>query len=277
MSSPDAPPSSLLVLTVAYDGSRFSGSQLQPDVPTVQRAIEAAARRLTSGPPRVLFAGRTDRGVHASGQVVAVRPGILPPPGVVAAMLDRRLAPAIRVVSWTTADATFDPRHDALSREYRYVLRLDPGPSPFQDPYGLPVPSTLDWDRMQEAADRLTGSHDFTAFTTIPSQQERLRRTLDEVELRRSADRVILRFRAQSFLRGQIRNMVGALLAVGAGSATPDDITSLLDGARKDQVPPPAPPDGLYLTAVTYAPDSLHGPFRPLHPSQKALDGLGTA
>jgi len=268
------------VLRVAYDGSRFQGSQLQPDAPTVQRTIERALSGLCRDePPRILAAGRTDRGVHATGQVVAVLGPVVPPPAKAVDLIDRRMAPHVRVVAWALARTDFNPRHAALSRTYRYVMRPGGTADPFCDPYSLAVDENLDWAAMQAAALSLVGTHSFTSFATTPSQQTRLERSLDAVDIKptTASGRRVVEFRARAFLRGQVRNMMGTLLAVGRHELAPEAVATMLSAATKGPGPAPAPPDGLYLVEVAYGAECFLRPFESLPGREKALDRFFTA
>lgn len=263
------------VLQVAYDGSRFHGFQLQRDVETVQGAIERALTGLTvSSPARILAAGRTDTGVHATGQVITIPGGTKPPPAALADILARRLGPHIAIVKQGLAANDFHPRHSAVERRYRYVLRLGDGPNPFLDPYSLAVSDELDWEAITDGAAMLEGQHNFISFATVPSEQVRLERELKRCLIHEptSKNHRIVEFRARAFLRGQIRNMMGALLAMGRHELDTNGLHALLTATEKGIVPVPAPPAGLYLTAVAYRQDGSYSPLRPRVGAEKGLD-----
>lgn len=258
-----APGERTVAFEVAYDGSRFHGSQLQPDHPTVQGALERALARVLPGPRRIRLAGRTDAGVHATGQVVAFEPGVPIPLGPLRHLVNAKVGPGIRLGRAWEARPGFHPRFDALGRAYRYVLDASgAAPDPFRGPYVTFPGEGLDWGRAREGIPALLGTHDFRAFCTRPSDAERPVRSLDALVLREHAGMVLVDLRARAFLRGQVRHLVAALLAVARGEKDPSYMDELLAlGARgeKDARLTPAPPEGLYLMKVEY-PDGLPGP-----------------
>ena len=263
------------IMQIAYDGSRFYGSQLQPDYPTVQSVIEKALQGLCmQEPPRVIFAGRTDRGVHATGQVMTIRGSLKPPLVKVAELLDRRLPASVAVIAFAEGNQEFNPRSSAIERTYHYVLRRGGEANPFLDPYSLAVDKDLDWSAMKKAADMLVGTHNFISFTTCPSQQVRITRELNSITFHETEDRFVVQFTARAFLRGQIRNMMGTLLTVGERKCDLDYVSTLLSASEKSNVPQPAPPVGLYLTSVRYPEDLFQSPFELLDGRQKGLDPL---
>jgi len=257
-----------LVLRIAYDGSRFFGSQSQPKEVTVQGTIESALSDLVEEPSRVRFAGRTDRGVHATGQVIACRGPFKSPPPIVVAILHKRLKPKICIQEWALATLDFDPRHHALRRRYRYTLRPAAPASPFLDQYSYPVSSKLDWSAMEAAAGLFVGKHNFISFATRPSEQKRLERSIERCSIEHAGETTHVVVEARGFLRGQVRNIVGALLAIGHGTLTSDGLTHLLSASTKGQVPKPAPPVGLYLEAIDYAACHFLEPFTPFNPEE---------
>ncbi len=263
------------IMQIAYDGSRYFGSQLQPEVPTVQEALEKALQGFCmQETPRVLMAGRTDRGVHATGQVVAVKGGVKVPLDKLALLVNRRLDQSISVVASAIAKDDFCPRHNATERTYHYVLRPGDGANPFLDSYSLAVPAELDWQAMKTAASLFQGTHNFISFATCPSEQVRIERELTSIKFITSQQRTVIEFKARAFLRGQIRNIMGTLLAVGRGECTLDEVSTLLNANEKGIVPKPAPAAGLYLTTVQYPENLLQKPFEPLDERQKGLDPL---
>ena len=263
------------IMQIAYDGSRFYGSQLQPNHPTVQSAIEKALGGLCmQEPPRILFAGRTDRGVHATGQVMTIRGGLKPPLDKAADLVDKRLPSAIQVVAFAQGTDDFNPRSSATERTYHYVLRPGDDKNPFLDSYSLAVAAHLDFEAMRRASDMLVGTHSFLSFATSPSEQVRITRELRSISFHQTDNRMVIEFKARAFLRGQIRNIMGALLAVGEGKCDLEYIAALLAAKEKSNVPKPAPPVGLYLSSVQYPEELFQSPFELLNGRQKGLDPL---
>jgi tRNA pseudouridine38-40 synthase len=232
---------------VEYDGTEFAGFQTNPGKRTVQGVLEDALARLDDGERRrVDGAGRTDAGVHATGQVIAFSyGGRLTAPVLetaLAAILPRDLAVRdLRVVA-----PAFNPRYAARYREYRYTVWNGPH-SPLRERTALGVRDPLDTAAMARAGSAFIGRHDFRAFgaadrTTV--------RTVSSVRVRRSGRVVTIDVRADSFLRGQVRRMVGLLLEVGLGSATMDDIRAALADPTTARKGAAAPARGLCLRHV---------------------------
>ncbi|HMC69880.1 MAG TPA: tRNA pseudouridine(38-40) synthase TruA, partial [Mycobacteriales bacterium] len=244
-----------LRLDLAYDGTGFSGWAAQPGQRTVEGTLAEAlgvVLRLPV-PPKLTVAGRTDAGVHASGQVVHVD---LPGPvdiGRLGRSLTALLPDDVVVREVSVAPAGFDARFSAVGRRYRY--RVTDGPAdPLRRHDTLSWPRRLDVEQMQRAADGLTGEHDFAAYCR-PRPGATTVRTLHMLQVARDGDLVTVDFEADAFCHHQVRSMVGALLAVGEGRRPahwPRQV--LLAGVRDGDVSV-APAHGLTLVAVDYPPD----------------------
>lgn len=233
--------------TVEYDGTDFAGFQVNPGKRTVQGVLEDALARLGDGVVRrVDGAGRTDAGVHAMGQVIgfsyAGRLSVTDLGAALAAILPRDVA--IRDIR--RAPARFNPRYAARYREYRYTVWNGP-PSPLRERTAYGVREPLDADLMARAASAFIGRHDFTAFGT--GDRDPLR-TVTAVQVRRSGRSVTIDVRAESFLRGQVRRMVGLLLEVGLGKRDTDAVRAALADPGPTTKPPAAPAKGLCLRHV---------------------------
>lgn len=267
--SGNAPPpaaSRRVRLTVAYDGTDFYGAQVQPGSRTVGGELEAALGRLAGSPVRVTFAGRTDRGVHAAGQVAHC--------DIVSRLDDARLLTALNallpadlaVLRLVTATADFHARYDARWREYRYRLWHAPVRVPALARTTWHLTRALDRPALDEAAARLVGEHDFAAFAGqglgVPGRQDRPA-TVRAVyaaawswkapPLPEPAGLIgELRVRGSGFLPQMVRTIVGVLVEVGSGRRDPSWVTELLAARDRALAPPPAPPLGLTLWAVGY-------------------------
>ena len=233
--------------TVEYDGTEFSGFQLQVGSRTVQGELEAALARLSGGERQpVVGAGRTDAGVHATGQVIAFTyPGSLSAAALTEA-LNGTLPPDVALRDLRRAPAGFNPRYAARYREYRYSIWNGPR-SPLRERTALWVRHDLDVAEMRRAATALEGRHDFSAFGGADPQPVR---TVHRLRIRHDGPLVTIDVRADAFLRGMVRRIVAALLAVGTGqlgaSAVPGLLTAgvpALSGAK-------APARGLCLRKV---------------------------
>ena len=214
--------------TVEYDGTEFAGFQLQAGARTVQGVLEAALARLTGGNRQpVDGAGRTDAGVHATGQVIGFTyAGRLSAEALTAA-LNGLLPKDIAVRDVRRAPAGFHPRYAARYREYRYSIWDGPR-SPLRERTALQVRPRLDVDAMARAAVAFEGRHDYSAFGGSDPQPVR---TVHRVRVRRAGDLITIDVRADAFLRGMVRRMVAALLAVGRGALPEGSIAGLLAGA----------------------------------------------
>ena len=214
--------------TVEYDGTEFAGFQLQAGARTVQGVLEAALARLTGGNRQAVDgAGRTDAGVHATGQVIGFTyAGRLSAEALTVA-LNGLLPKDVAVRDVRPAPAGFHPRYAARYREYRYSIWDGPR-SPLRERTALQVRPRLDVDAMARAAVAFEGRHDFSAFGGSDPQPVR---TVHRVRVRRAGDLITIDVRADAFLRGMVRRMVAALLAVGRGALPEGSIAGLVAGA----------------------------------------------
>ena len=250
---------------IEYDGTDFAGSQHQPRVRTVQRELEEALNRLTGERVRIRFAGRTDAGVHATGQVAAFclarrRRG----EGIGWPELQRRLnavlAPDLAVRSLRAASAGFDPRRDAEARVYRYRIRMAGDKRPEERHRTLEIGDRLDVAAMRSAAAELLGERDFAALGSDP--QGRTVRRLGEVSVVRRGTSVEIRVTANAFLRRMVRSIVALLLEAGRGRLAPRSVAELLEAGERALHGRAAPPHGLTLERVIY-PNTRSAPEGP--------------
>jgi len=238
-----------------YDGTAFAGSQVQPNARTVQGVLEEALNRLTGERVRIRLAGRTDAGVHATGQVVAFcLPRRVRGERMRWQELQRRLngllPPDLAVRSLRSAAPGFDPRRDAVARIYRYRIRTGGRSRPLERHSVLEIGETLDVAAMRSAAAALVGERDFAALGT--DEHGRTIRHLREVTLRRRGSMVEVRVTADAFLRRMVRSIVAVLLAVGRGKLTAEGVTALIEGRRRMLDGRAAPARGLTLEKVLY-------------------------
>lgn len=240
---------------IEYDGTDFAGSQYQPNVRTVQGELEEALNRLTGERVRIRFAGRTDAGVHATGQVAAFclarhRRG----EGVGWPELRRRLNAAlphdVAVRSLRSASAGFDPRRDAEARVYRYRIRMAGDKRPADRHRTLEIGDRLDVAAMRAVAAALLGERDFAALGSDP--RGRTVRHLQEVSVVRNGTQVQVRVTANAFLRRMVRSIVALLLEAGRGRLTPGSVAGLLESGARALHGRAAPARGLTLERVIY-------------------------
>jgi tRNA pseudouridine38-40 synthase len=243
-----------ILLLLEYDGSRYAGSQYQENAPTVQARLEDAIAGVTGEPRRAgaAFAGRTDAGVHALGQVASFLTTSRLAAEVLGRALNARLPEDIVVRALAEAEEGFDVRRRARKRHYRYVIDNRPERPAIGREYAWHVARPLDADAMDEAARRLTGRRDFAAFASpLERPGASAVRDLELFSARRAGEKVIVDAVANAFLPHQVRRMVGALTPVGAGERSPAEYAALLDGPPAS-AGPAAPARGLYLVAVEY-------------------------
>jgi tRNA pseudouridine38-40 synthase len=233
--------------TVEYDGTEFAGFQVQPGVRTVQGELEAALARLNGGIRQpVDGAGRTDAGVHASGQVIAFTyAGGLSASGLTEA-LNGSLPPDVAIRDLRRAPTRFQPRYAARYRDYRYTIWNGPR-SPLRERSAFRVRNQLDTAAMARAATAFEGRHDFTAFGGADPQPVR---NVHHVRVRRAGNLVTIDVRADAFLRGMVRRIVAALIAVGTGRIDEAAVVAALEDRRPALGGAAAPARGLCLRRV---------------------------
>lgn len=242
-------------LKIEYDGGPFQGWQRLPDAPSVQGALEDAVEKLTGTRSDVIGAGRTDAGVHAYGQVAHVDIEKPFEPFRLSEALNAHLRPhPIAVIEAEEAPADFHARFDATSRAYAYEIINRRAPLALDMGRAWRVGRPLDVKLMDEAAQVLCGTHDFTTFRDAHCQAKSPIKTLDFAWVEAIEEQVIFHFEARSFLHRQVRSMVGTLVEVGIGKMSVADVAEALSAADRARCGPVAPPDGLYLTRVDYGP-----------------------
>jgi len=263
-------------LTLAYDGTDFSGWQIQPGETTIQGELQAALGRVTGESPLPQGSGRTDAGVHALGQVAsfALRPPI--PAGNLVRALNRTLPAAIRILEAIKIPEGFHARHSAVAKTYEYRVFREAICPPFLDRYVLACSWPMDVEAMQKAAHHLEGEHDFRSFaatdpdltsrgdsglepeakggvTTTPKTTVRtIFSSRWGLQQSGEGELLIYRVRGSGFLHHMVRNLVGTMLDVGRGRLQPDVIPEILAARARAAAGPTAPARGLFLHSVEY-------------------------
>ena len=258
-------------LTIAYDGRRYGGWAWQPGLLTVQGVLEEAVGRILGGVEvRLIVAGRTDAGVHATGQVASFQlPPDREPPDRFAERINAVLPRDVAVLAAAPAPDGFDARRWARSRSYRYRVLASPIRDPFEDGRALWWTYPIDREALDACAAAVAGEHDFTAFTPTQTEHVRFERRVlrsawgeeggaanpavpgREAE-EQSGRLLVYEIEADAFMRNMIRVLVGTMLEVAAGRRSVDDFSALLEGAPRERAGETAPAHGLYFTGVSF-------------------------
>ena len=262
-----------IALGVEYDGGNWRGWQTQPGGATVQDELEAALSRIAGEKIRLVCAGRTDAGVHASAQVAHFDTQVARPITAWVRGSNALLPPSIAVCWAKPVDEAFHARFSARGRCYRYLLlNRAQRPGVWHGRVGW-YHHPLDAERMQEAARLLLGEHDFSAFRAADCQAKSPIRTLCRADVRRADEMLIFDFEANAFLHHMVRNLVGSLVQVGQGREAPEWIGELLAAKDRKRAAPTFAAAGLYLVGVRYDRESGIGDTAPESANHVGADG----
>lgn len=241
-------------MTVAYDGSGFHGFAINRGVPTVAGALSDALERVLGHPVELACAGRTDRGVHALGQVVSF--------GVGAGGCDlesmtrsvnRMCGPRIAVSQAEFTDSAFDARFSCTGRVYRYLVLNSPVGNPLLAGFCWHVERPLDFSAMRAAGARLVGEHDFSSLCRRASPDQSLVRTVRRAVWRREGGLATFEIEARAFCHQMVRSAVGLLVVIGMGRRPASSVDGVLAARDRSAAPPPAPPHGLVMWRALYS------------------------
>ena len=241
------------VLVIEYEGTRYNGFQWQLGLPTIQDELEKAIRKFCPKSSRVMAASRTDSGVHARGQVVSFFAERDLSPMTMMKALNYHLPGDIAVKAAYRADADFNVRRDALSREYCYYILNSTSRSPLREGFVLHIPQSLEVKTMNDACRLILGEHDFTSFAAFLGNSRSARRTVYEAEVIRKEAMVIFCMTADSFLPHQVRNTVGLLIRIGLKKVGVEYFHEVMEARIPGLAGPRAPAWGLCLEKVNYA------------------------
>jgi len=244
-------------LTLAYDGTGFSGWQVQPDASTVQGTLASAIGRITGENVLPQGSGRTDAGVHALAQVATFQTDSVVPAGNFLIALNDILPASIRVLQAADVPAEFHPRKTARAKTYRYRIYREAICPPFLARYVWNYPYPLDADAMLESAPLIEGEHDYTSFAAVDPQRGKdgnasNARQVFSSRWRKDADEFVYEVRGSGFLHHMVRNLVGTFLLVGKGTLKPKDVITILEARNRSAAGATAPASGLYLIGVEY-------------------------
>ncbi|MEM9446327.1 MAG: tRNA pseudouridine(38-40) synthase TruA [Verrucomicrobiota bacterium] len=241
-------------ITIAYDGSAFQGWQRQSSAPTVQLAIENAIKQCWPGEKIVLHgSGRTDTGVHASGQVASFKAPTKFDLLTCLRALNNNLPQAVRILKIRYVPNSFHARFSAIGKEYLYKIYNHEIMPPLEINRYLHLPRLLDVNAMEMGASYLIGTHDFASYTSNPGyKRESTVRTIETIKFSKVGPRIHITFQGNGFLYRMVRNLVGAFVKVGHGRLDPVEIKKILENKKRTKAPATALPHGLYLHKVFY-------------------------
>jgi tRNA pseudouridine38-40 synthase len=243
-----------IMVVLEYEGTAYSGFQLQDNANTIQAQVESALKTLTREEIRIVGSGRTDAGVHARGQVISFRTCSRIPGDRFAPALNSCLPRDIRALESREVDLQFHARFSAKGKQYCYQILNRPSPSAILRNLAFWVPDQLDADAMAESAGWLVGTHDFRAFMSTGSSVATTTRTVTMscVEVDPREHLVLIRVRADGFLYNMVRIIAGTLIEVGKGRLPRGVVLDMLESGNRDLGGPTAPARGLYLEHVWY-------------------------
>ena len=240
-------------LTIEYDGQPYKGFQAQEVLPSIQGSIERAVKAFSGQTLRLQAAGRTDTGVHATGQVIHIDLERDWRPEVVRDALNAHLMPEpIAVIDAQVAEGDWHARFSATERRYIYRILNRKSPPALDRGKVWHLKKPLDAQAMHDAAQVLIGIHDFTTFRHMQCQAKSPIKTMDVARVWREGEQVLLEFASRSFLHRQVRSMTGTLTEVGIGRWSAADVKAALEARDRRACGPVAPADGLYLVGVKY-------------------------
>lgn len=236
---------------VGYDGTDFLGYQIQAQGRTVQGEIEKVLKKVTQADIRIDGAGRTDAGVHATGQVIAFNASWKHSLEDFQRALNALLPADIVISDLQPVKRTFHPRFGAVSRSYQYIIINQPWPSVLERRYTYHVRNLLDVAAMRQASQFLVGAHDFASFGKPPQGENTVRQVMG-ADWSTAGTRLIFEITANAFLYRMVRTIVGTLVQVGLGQLAPLEIKDILAAGDLTQSAPPVPAHGLCLVRVSY-------------------------
>lgn len=239
-------------LTVAYDGTNYCGWQVQPNGITVQEVLNQCLSEFTGENIETIGASRTDAGVHALGNVAVFDTEMRMPGDKFSFALNQRLPEDIRIQKSEEVDADFHPRYVKSQKTYEYRILNCRFPIPTERFYSHFTYITLDVDKMKEAASYLIGEHDFKSFCGTGAQVKTTVRTVKEIQIEKSGDRITIRITGEGFLYNMVRIIAGTLMDIGGGLYPPEKMKEILEAKDRKKAGPTAPARGLTLMKIQY-------------------------
>lgn len=241
-----------VLLRVAYDGTGYSGWQIQPNAVTVEKVLIKALEALFGKKVEIIGASRTDAGVHAYGNVAVFDTDTKMPAEKISYALNQRLPEDVRVQESVEVEADFHPRHRDCVKTYEYRIWNDKFESPLNRLYSHFYYGKLDVDAMKEACGYFVGEHDFTSFCSAGSQVVDKVRNIYSLDVTCEGRLITIRVTGNGFLYNMVRIIAGTLLRVGEGKIKPSEIPAIIEGKDRNLAGPTAPAKGLALVEIKY-------------------------
>lgn len=239
-------------LIVAYDGTEYSGWQIQPEAPTIEMYLDKAIRELTGENVHVTGASRTDAGVHAYGNVAVFDTESTIPGDRFTFALNRFLPDSIVIQDSWEVSVDFHPRHCDTRKTYEYRILNTAVPLPQKRNFTWHVAGSIDIEKMKEAAAYIVGEHDFKSFCCVRTQAESTVRTIYSLEVLQEGSEIIIRIKGNGFLYNMVRIITGTLIQVGKGRFKPEYVKQMLEAEDRTVAGQTAPPQGLTLVGIEY-------------------------
>ncbi len=242
-------------IKIQYDGTDFHGWQIQKDRITIQGEISRVLKIITGSKVRVTGSGRTDAGVHALGQVANFVTKLNIEAESMLKALNSLLPPTIRIIESEVVPDSFNAMFNCIEKTYRYTIYHGRIISPFLYRYALHYPYNLDFEKMEQAAQKLIGEKDFSAFTVKSSAKNHVK-NLKVIRFNRKGDITDIYFTGNGFLRYMVRTLVGTLIEIGNGKIKVEEIEEIIESKDRSKAGPTSPPHGLFLIEARY-PENL--------------------
>lgn len=241
-----------VLLRVAYDGTKYSGWQIQPNAITVEQVLTTAINNLFNEKIEIIGASRTDAGVHAYGNVAVFDVDTRMPAEKISYALNQRLPEDVRIQASCEVDSDFHPRHCDCNKTYEYKIWNDTFENPTVRLYSHFNYGKINIEEMQRACQFFLGEHDFTSFCAAGSQVKDKVRTIYSLEVKKQDKMITIRVNGNGFLYNMVRIIAGTLLRVGQGLMSADDIASIIEAKDREKAGPTAPAKGLTLVEINY-------------------------
>lgn len=239
-------------LTVAYDGTEYSGWQIQPNAPTIESYLDKAIKELTGENVHVIGASRTDAGVHAMGNVAVFDTESTIPGEKFTFALNRFLPDSIVIQESREVAADFHPRHCNTRKTYEYRILNTTVPIPQKRLFSWNVTGEIDLEKMRKAATYIVGEHDFKSFCCVRTQVESTVRTIYSLDILEEKNEIVIRIQGNGFLYNMVRIIAGTLVQVGKGKYKPEYVKEMLEACDRTEAGQTAPPQGLTLMKIEY-------------------------